>query len=181
MKEPCLFWDSPTLRGHSVKTTENKGLSRRDVIKTAGVVAAASSLAGVAIPFVHAAESNTIQMAIVGCGGRGTGAVFNAVNAKGGPVKLVAMADAFKDRLDSSYKTMQNDGNVAKHMEVPADRQFIGFDAYKHAMDCLKPGDIVLLTTPLAFRCPQFAYAIEKGLNVFMEKPLTADGPTTKK
>jgi predicted dehydrogenase len=163
-----------------VKTTENKGLSRRDVIKTAGVVAAASSLAGVTIPFVHAAESNTIQMAIVGCGGRGTGAVFNAVNAKGGPVKLVAMADAFKDRLDSSYKTMQNDGNVAKHMDVPQDRKFIGFEAYKHAMDCLKPGDIVILTTPLAFRSPHFAYAIDKGLNLFMEKPLTADGPKSK-
>ena len=92
-----------------MNTTENKGLSRRDVIKTAGIVAAASSLAGVGIPFVHAGEDNTIKIALVGCGGRGTGAVVNAVNAKGGPVKLVAMADAFKDRLDSSYKTLKND------------------------------------------------------------------------
>jgi predicted dehydrogenase len=164
-----------------VNTTENKGLSRRDVIKTAGVIAAASSLAGVAIPFVHGAGDDTIKMALVGCGGRGTGAIGDAMNAKGGPVKLVAMADAFKDKLDSSHKTLQSDGNIAKQMDVPDDRKFVGFDAYKHAMDCLKPGDIVVLTTPLAFRCPQFAYAIEKGLNVFMEKPITADGPTTKK
>ena len=66
-------------------------------------------------------------------------------------------------------------------MDVPADRQFIGFEAYKHAMDCLRPGDVVILTTPLAFRPPHFAYAIDKGLNVFMEKPLTADGPKSKK
>ncbi len=66
-------------------------------------------------------------------------------------------------------------------VDVPEDRKFIGFDAYKKAMDCLKPGDIVVLTTPLAFRWVHFTYAIEKGLNVFMEKPLTADGPTSKK
>jgi predicted dehydrogenase len=64
---------------------------------------------------------------------------------------------------------------------VPDDRKFIGFDGYKHAMDCLRPGDIVLLTTPPAFRWVQFKYAIEKGLNVFMEKPTTVDGPSTRK
>ena len=62
---------------------------------------------------------------------------------------------------------------------MPKDRQFVGFDAYKKAMDCLKPGDIAIFATPLAFRWVHFAYAIEKGLNVFMEKPLTADGPTS--
>ena len=66
-------------------------------------------------------------------------------------------------------------------MDVPDDRKFIGFDAYKKAMDCLKPGDVVIFTTPLAFRWVHFTYAIEKGLNVFMEKPLTADGPTSRR
>jgi predicted dehydrogenase len=65
--------------------------------------------------------------------------------------------------------------------DVPKDRQFLGFDAYRKAMDCLKPGDIAIFATPLAFRWVHFTYAIEKGLNVFMEKPLTADGPTSKK
>ena len=66
-------------------------------------MAAASALAGVAIPSVHAAEDNTIQVALVGCGGRGTGAAANALSTKQGPIKLVAMADVFEDRLDASY------------------------------------------------------------------------------
>src|SRR5262245_14674418 len=80
------------------KQTEN-GLSRREVIQAAGGIAVAGALAGVAIPAVHAAESNTIQVALVGCGGRGTGAAENALSTKAGPVKLVAMADVFQDRL----------------------------------------------------------------------------------
>ena len=164
-----------------MNSSEKNGLSRRDVLKSAGVAAAATALAGVSVPFVHAAESNTIQIALVGCGGRGTGAIFNALNSKNGPCKLVAMADVFKDRQESSYQTFQNDEKISKMVDVPEDRRFLGFDAYKKAMDCLKPGDIVVLTTPLAFRWVHFTYAIEKGLNVFMEKPLTADGPTSKK
>ena len=64
---------------------------------------------------------------------------------------------------------------------MPEDRQFIGFDAYRKAMDCLKPGDVAILATPPAFRWVHFGYAIEKGINVFMEKPVTVDGPTTKR
>ena len=64
---------------------------------------------------------------------------------------------------------------------MPPDRQFVGFDAYKKAMDCLKPGDVAIFATPLAFRWVHFSYAIQKGLNVFMEKPLTADGPTSRR
>ena len=63
---------------------------------------------------------------------------------------------------------------------MPDDRQFIGFDAYQKAMDCLRPGDVVILATPPAFRWVHFTYAIAKGLNVFMEKPITVDGPTTR-
>src|SRR5205085_5584816 len=70
---------------------------------------------------------------------------------------------------------------VKKFVDVPEERKFIGWEAYKHAMDCLKPGDLVILTTPLAFRWVHFTYAISKGLNVFMEKPLTADGPTSRR
>ena len=70
---------------------------------------------------------------------------------------------------------------VGKFVDVPEDRKFIGFDAYQKAMDCLKPGDIAIFTTPLAFRWVHFTYAIQKGLNVFMEKPLTADGPTSRR
>jgi hypothetical protein len=85
-----------------VTTSETSGLSRRDALKTAGGIAVASALAGAA-PLVHAGEDNTIRVALVGCGGRGTGAAINALSVKNGSIKLVAMADVFKDRLDGSY------------------------------------------------------------------------------
>jgi predicted dehydrogenase len=66
-------------------------------------------------------------------------------------------------------------------VDVPEKRKFIGFDAYKQAMDCLKPGDVAIFATPPAFRWVHFGYAIQKGLNVFMEKPVTVDGPTSRR
>jgi predicted dehydrogenase len=155
--------------------------SRREFLKTTGTVAAASALAGVAIPHVHAAGSGTIQVALVGCGGRGTGAAGNALHAKNAPINLVAMADVFANRLKNSYQTLKKDKKYSELVDVPEDNKFLGFDAYKHAMDVLKPGDVVILTTPPAFRWVQFTYAIQKGLNVFMEKPVTVDGPTTRR
>jgi predicted dehydrogenase len=154
-------------------------LSRRDFIKNTTRIAAVSALAGVAIPHVHAAGSDLIQVALIGCGGRGTGAAADAMNTKTGPVKLVAMADVFENRLNSSFEnlTRQCGGQV----DVPQDRRFIGFDAYKKAMDCLKPGDVAIFATPPAFRWVHFTYAIGKNLNVFMEKPVTVDGPTSKR
>ena len=89
------------------------------------------------------------------------------------------MADVFDYRLKSSYEGLS--GEYKEKVEVPDDRKFIGFDAYKHAMDALKPGDVVILATPPAFRWVHFTYAIEKGLNVFMEKPVTVDGPTSRR
>jgi predicted dehydrogenase len=153
--------------------------SRREFIKTTGRLAAASALAGVTVPYVHAAGNETFQIALIGCGGRGTGAVENALNVKNGPVKLVAMADVFPNRLNASYEALN--GKFGARIDVPQDRKFIGFDAYQHAMDCLKPGDIAIFATPLAFRWVHFTYAINKGLHVFMEKPLTADGPTSRR
>lgn len=155
-------------------------LTRRSFIKNTGRFAAVSALAGLALPNVHAAEDNTLQVVLIGCGGRGTGAAMNALSVNQGPVKLVAMADVFRDRLDSSYGALKGHPKAAQ-VDVPEDRKFIGFDAYQKAMDCLKPGDIVILTTPLAFRWVHFGYAIQKGLHVFMEKPLTADGPTSRR
>ena len=155
--------------------------SRREFLKNTSRVAAASALAGSAVPFVHAGENNTIRIALIGCGGRGTGAAVNALKVKHGPVKLVAMADVFKDRLDTSYKSIKKDKSLSAQIDVPEDRKFVGFDAYQKAMDCLKPGDVAVFATPLAFRWVHFGYAIKKGLNVFMEKPLTSDGPTSRR
>ena len=153
--------------------------SRRDFIKSTGTVAAATALAGVVIPHVHAAEDSTIKIALVGCGGRGTGAALNALSTQNGPTKLVAMADVFENRLDISHKSLQQKFN--DQVEVPQDRRFIGFDGYKAAIDCLKPGDVAIFATPPAFRWVHFTYAIEKGINVFMEKPVTVDGPSTRR
>ena len=153
--------------------------SRREFIKTSSKSAAISALANVAIPAVHAAGSDLIQIALVGCGGRGGGAAANALAVKRGPVKLVAMADLFPERLTSDLNRLQQ--RFPSQVDVPPDRQFLGFDAYKKAMDCLRPGDIVIFATPPAFRWVHFTYAIQKDLNVFMEKPLTVDGPTSKR
>ena len=155
------------------------GLSRRELLKSTGKVAAAAALAGAIVPAVHAAEDNTIQVALIGCGGRGTGAAANALSTTSGPIKLVAMADVFENRLEGSFQQLAK--RYDKQVEVPKDRQFIGFDAYRKAMDCLKPGDVAIFATPPAFRWVHFDYAIERGINVFMEKPVTVDGPSSRR
>jgi predicted dehydrogenase len=164
--------------------------SRREFLHAA---TAATLVAATARPG-HAAENNTIQIALVGCGGRGTGAASNALATRFGPVKLVAMADLFPERLNRSYETLKSGarreagsadawirGFEPSQVDVPPERRFLGFDAYQKAMDCLKPGDVVILTTPVSFRWVHFTYAIAKGLNVFMEKPISVDGPTTRR
>ncbi len=147
--------------------------SRREFLRWSGAAAAGSALAGVAIPAVHAAEDNTIRLALIGCGGRGSGAVVNAFEATGGPVKLVAMADIFDKRLQTSLKNLSK--QYADKIDVPKDRQFLGFDAYKKAIDCLKPGDVAMLTGYAGFRPYQLEYAVQKGINVFMETSFASD------
>ncbi len=154
--------------------------TRRSFIKQAGAATAVSALAGVKLPYVHAADDSTVSVALVGCGGRGSGAAVNALSVKRGPVRLLAMADVFEDKLNGSYDALKR-SSVGSKVEVSDDRKFIGFDAYKQALDCLRPGDVAIFTTPLAFRWVHFQYAIQKGLNVFMEKPVTADGPTSRR
>src|SRR4030095_12367428 len=153
-----------------MNANEQARSSRRDFIKTTGRFAAASALAGVALPHVPAAEGNTIPPALVGCGGGGSGAVAKAMSAgglvlgddsgtkrdpgtgAGGPVKLVAMADLRQDRLDQSHEALS--GLLGDRIDVPKERRFLGFDGYRHAIDCLKPGDVAMLTTHAGFRAP---------------------------
>jgi predicted dehydrogenase len=153
--------------------------SRRQFLQTTGGLAAASLLPNLSRAGYHTQGDDTIRVALVGCGGRGSGAAVNAVSVKKGPVKLVAMADVFKDRLDDSFANLEK--TIKDKMDVPAERRFVGFDAYKHAMDALRPGDVVILTTPPGFRWVHFQYAIDKKLNVFMEKPVCVDGPSSRK
>lgn len=161
---------------HQIPTHKD---SRRGFIKQAGAVAATASLVQGSMRSVHAAGNEEIQVALIGCGGRGTGATSNALSVPNEQLKLVAMADVFDSKLSASYQGLSR--AYADKLDVPEERKYIGFDGYKQAMDCLNPGDVVVLATPPAFRWVQFTYAIERGLNVFMEKPVTVDGPTSKK
>jgi len=153
--------------------------SRRTFLGWTGKVAAGSALMTAGMPLAHAGENNTIKVVLVGCGGRGTGAASNALSVKNGPIMLVALADVFEHRVARSFKSLTK--RHGKRVDVPEERRFVSFDGYKKAMDCLDPGDVVILATPPAFRWVHFTYAIKKGLNVFMEKPVTVDGPTTRK
>jgi hypothetical protein len=153
--------------------------TRRDFLSTTGRLAAVSALAGTAMPQVHAGGTDTIKIALVGCGGRGGGAANNALSVPNAQIELVAVADVFAKKPADAVEALKE--QHAGKVNVPPERQFVGFDGYKKAMDCLRPGDIVILTTPPAFRWVHYTYAIDKGLNVFMEKPLTVDGPTSKR
>src|SRR5438552_18946540 len=165
--------------GNIVMHESSSSPSRRDFLKTSGMALTTGALAGTTIPAVHAAQDSTVQIALVGCGGRGTGAAKNARQGQNGPIKIVAMADVFDDRLKTSHKALND--KFEGQVDVPNDRKFISFDGYKNAIDCLRPGDVAIFATPPAFRWVHFKYAIEKGVKVFMETPVTVDGPTTRR
>lgn len=165
---------------HSSSKTKSNQTSRRTFLSQSGGVAATSALAGVAIPAVHAAGSDKIQLALIGCGGRGSGAVGNAIKADDA-VHLTAMADLFEDRLDRSRQVLKK--NFEGRVEVPTAKQFIGFNAFKAAIDSLRPnsGDVAMLTGYAGFRPQQLEYAISRGINVFMEKSFAADPPGVRR
>ncbi|HQI29040.1 MAG TPA: hypothetical protein PLT20_13220, partial [Sedimentisphaerales bacterium] len=156
-----------------------KSTSRREFLKLSGRMTTSSALLAGIVPRMYAAEGAPIKLALVGCGGRGTGAVADAFATTGGPVKLYAVADLFQDRTQSSLKNLKE--AHADKVDVPPERQFVGFDAYKKAIDCLNPGDVVLLTTHAAFRPLHFEYAVSKGVNVFAEKSFATDAPAVRR
>lgn len=161
-----------------MKPTPKNQDDRRTFMKAAGVAVAAGALVA---PHVHGQSeaSETLQVALVGCGGRGTGAAANALGVDNAKLKIVAMADVFDHRLKISHNALTaRFAQTPEKVDVPPEQQFVGFDAYKKALDVLRPGDIAIFATPLAFRWVHYQYAIDKGLHVFMEKPVIADGPS---
>lgn len=162
----------------STNTTADH-LTRRKFISRTSVAVAGSALAGVAIPRVHAAEGDTIRLALIGCGGRGSGAAADAFESRNGPVKMVAMADLFGNRLQSAHQALSE--KYRAQMDVPPERRFVGFDAYKKAIDVLRPGNVAMLTGYSGFRPGQLEYAVSKGVNVFMEKSFGPDAPSLRR
>ena len=154
---------------------------RRQFLKVAGAVSALGALRAPQV-FANAGADHQLQVALIGAGGRGTGAAVDALTAAGYPIKLVAIADVFKQKTDDSLNALkQNFAGKPELIDVPEERCFVGFDAYKDAMDALRPGDIAIFASPLAFRWVHYQYAVDKGLHVFMEKPLISDGPSAKR
>jgi predicted dehydrogenase len=152
-------------------------LSRRQFLKsTSAAVAGTSMLAGLPIErSAFAAGNDTLKIALVGCGGRGTGAAGQALSTSGS-VKLVAMADAFKDRMDSSLENLTQ--KHREQIEVSPDHQFVGFDGYKKAIEL---ADVVILATPPGFRPMQFEEAVKQGKHIFTEKPVATDAPGVRR
>lgn len=152
--------------------------SRRAFLKTSGRLAAGAAVAAATCRPGYTAENNVVKVALVGCGGRGTGAAANALQTRG-PTRLWAMADAFEERLAGSLKTLSE--KFPAQVEVPPERRFVGLDGFKKAIDSLDAGDVVLLATPPAFRPLHFEYAVERGRHVFMEKSFAVDAPGVRR
>ncbi len=156
--------------------------TRREFVKKTSLIA--GTLA--AFPFVgnsqhvNTSVDDSIKVALIGCGGRGTGAAMQALLTKQN-VTLVAMADAFRDRIDGCYKELMTEdlsdwtgsaGNVKDRIKVPEENKFVGFDGYKKAIAL---ADVVILTTPPGFRPIHFEEAVNQGKQIFMEKPVATD------
>ncbi len=148
--------------------------SRRTFLKQGSMVAAGTALYARSAPAVHAAEDNTIRLSLIGCGPRGMGAVVNALNTSNqGPIKLYATADLDGKIVEGCLKILERE--FPDKIDVPEERRFLGFDAYKKAIDVLRPGDIAMCTTRAYIRPTHVEYAISKGINVFLEKPFASD------
>jgi predicted dehydrogenase len=172
------------------------GASRRDFLKTSAATVAGLGLASTFAPPVHAAGSDTIKIALIGCGNRGTGALVQALSTEGS-VKLWALADTFSDRVEMCLSHVERElkgepqpdakkkkgkgnksrkaavSNVADKLDIPKERQFVGLDAYRKAID--SGVDVVLLAESPGYRPQHFEYAINAGKHVFMEKPVATD------
>lgn len=149
---------------------------RRNFIKASALIAGGAVISPFSLPKAFASGDDVIKIALIGCGGRGTGAVFQAFET-GYNIKLVAMADAFQDRLEGSYKPIFEKYGKDK-VEVTDDKKFVGFEAYK---DAIKEADVVILAAPPGFRPNHFQEAIRQNKQVFMEKPVATDAAGIRK
>jgi predicted dehydrogenase len=154
---------------------ESNDTTRRSFLKKSGLAVGASLVSTLAVPrAVHAGSSEKMRIGLIGCGGRGTAAAENALNASPENV-LVAVGDTFADFAQMSVSKLHRNDAVKDRVQVSADHVFVGFDAYKQVIDC--GVDVVILATPPHFRPQHLAYAVEKGKHSFVEKPVAVDAP----
>lgn len=166
--ENCL---PPFFRKLTMNETSRRDFLVTGSVATAGLATATSLNAG-----LHAAGSDLLKVGLIGCGGRGTGAAGQALNADSG-TELVAMADAFEDRLMSSRERLAKSHNKKDgptRVNVPDENCFVGFDAYQRVIE---KSDIVCLTSTPHFRPRHLKAAVDAGLHVFCEKPVAVDPP----
>ena len=152
--------------------------SRRSFVKktaaiTSGAIASTMSIKS----FANVNENKKLKLSVVGCGGRGSGAVVQALTADDN-VELVSMADTFRDRIDSSLKGIKDHFGDSKKIKIKEKNLFVGFDSYKKAIDLC---DVVILTTPPGFRPHHFEYAVNNDKHIFMEKPVATDATGVRK
>jgi predicted dehydrogenase len=153
------------------------GGSRRDFLKQSGLATTGAVAGNLAVSrMAHAAGDDTLRIGLIGCGGRGTGAAADALstNSATNKVKLIAIADVFEDQVKSARQRFLARG--PELVDLPEERCFAGFDAYKKLID-LKEIDVVLMATPPHFRPAHYKYAVEHGKHCFVEKPVAVDAP----
>ncbi len=157
---------------------DKKFTSRRDFVKATSLVAGGLFVApGIASANFFAGSNDVIKVAVVGCGGRGTGAAMQALNTAQN-VQLVAVCDAFRDRIDQCINNLMEDEDAKGKVKVPEENKFVGFEGYLKAIPL---ADVVILATPPGFRPAHFEEAVKRGKHVFMEKPVAVDPAGVKK
>jgi predicted dehydrogenase len=150
---------------------------RRDFLKTSAIAGAATTLA--AVPFVHAQQGDEVlKIGLIGCGGRGTGAAINALSADP-RVRLTAMGDTFRDKVESSLANLRQNNAVAQKIDVPREKQYVGFNSYQQVID--SGVDVVLLCSPPHFRPAHIEAAVRAGKHIFCEKPVAVDAPGVRR
>jgi myo-inositol 2-dehydrogenase / D-chiro-inositol 1-dehydrogenase len=148
-------------------------LDRRDFLKTSVVAGSAAAAALSLAPAVHASANDVIRVGLVGCGGRGRGAAAQCVRG-GRNVKLWAVGDTFRDRVNYALNEFRTRANIGDVMDVPESRQFVGLNAYQ---DVIANCDLVILATPPGFRPLHLQAAVNANKHIFTEKPVAVDGP----
>lgn len=149
--------------------------TRRTFLRQSGSAVMGTAALGAALP-VHVGGSDEIKFAVIGCGGRGTGAAMQIMNTKGN-TRLVAVADAIPAKMESAIQQLAE--KHGRKVDVAPECAFSGLDGYKAAIDA--DVDLVVIATPPGFKPQQFEYAVKQGKHVFMEKPVATDAPGVRR